>query len=303
MATNYIEDGVNMTMPTITGAVSGEAFVVGDYLPCVLLKDASTVSPYNASVKTQGVFDLSVKAHDGGSNTAVAVGDLLYWTDKDTPLDLDSSEGPFGIALEVIASGLTATIKVMLIPKAIIPGTVVAADLGAASVETAKLDDLAVTAAKLAANAVETAKILDASVTSAKLAADTIQYATVEVTSEELLALNATEKELVGELGAGTAIEFISAVMFLDYGSAAYANNGILTIRETDDSGTAVSEAVDLADFLAKEADTILFVSPLSADYTMLANVPLVLSMATGESITGDSPVTVKIAYRVHDFT
>lgn len=116
-------------MPTVTGAESGDAFVVGGYLPCVLLTDAATASPYNATVQTEGVFDLSCKAHDGTSNSAIAVGDMLYWTDKDTALDKDSSEDPFGIALEAVTSGETATINVMLIPKAAVPGDVAIADL------------------------------------------------------------------------------------------------------------------------------------------------------------------------------
>src|SRR6056297_2466434 len=100
MATNFISDGKKMEMATVTGGESGDAFVIGGYLPCVLLTDAETANPYNATVQTEGVFDLSVKGHDGNTNAAVSAGDLLYWTDKDTALDLDSSEDPFGIALE-----------------------------------------------------------------------------------------------------------------------------------------------------------------------------------------------------------
>jgi predicted RecA/RadA family phage recombinase len=129
MATNYIRDGKKMVMATVTGAESGDAFVVGGYLPCVLLTDAGTASPYNATVQTEGVFDLSVKGEDGSGNAAVAVGDMLYWTDKDTDLNKDSSEDPFGIALEAVTSGETATINVLLIPKATVPGDITIADL------------------------------------------------------------------------------------------------------------------------------------------------------------------------------
>jgi len=123
MATNFVRDGKKMQMPTVTGAESGDAFVVGGYLPCVLLTDAETASPYNAIVQTEGVFDLSVKGEDGSGNTAVAVGDLLYWTDKDTALNKDSSEDPFGIALEAVGSGETDTINVLLVPKAVMPAS------------------------------------------------------------------------------------------------------------------------------------------------------------------------------------
>jgi predicted RecA/RadA family phage recombinase len=129
MAKNFVRDGKKMQMPTVTGAESGDAFVVGGYLPCVLLTDAGTASPYNATVQTEGVFDLSVKGEDGSGNAAVAVGDMLYWTDKDTALNKDSSEDPFGIALEAVGSGETDTINVLLIPKATVPGDITIADL------------------------------------------------------------------------------------------------------------------------------------------------------------------------------
>ena len=149
MATNFIQNGKNMVMPTVTGAESGDAFVVGDYLPCVLLTDAETTGTYDATVQTEGVFDLSVKGHDGSSNAAISVGDLVYWTDKDTALDVDTSESPFGIALEAVGSGETETIKVLLTPKAVMPASVGTSDLEAAAVETAKIKDKNVTGAKL----------------------------------------------------------------------------------------------------------------------------------------------------------
>jgi len=149
MATNFIRDGKKMQMATVTGAESGDAFVVGGYLPCVLLGDASTTSPYNATVQTDGVFDISAYAHDGSSNSAIAVGDMLYWTDKDTALNKDSSEDPFGIALEAVTAGETDTINVLLVPKAVMPGTVGTSDLEAAAVETAKIKDDNVTIEKL----------------------------------------------------------------------------------------------------------------------------------------------------------
>lgn len=141
MATNFIRDGKKMQMPTVTGAESGDAFVVGGYLPCVLLTDAETASPYNATVQTEGVFDLSVKGEDGSGNAAVSVGDMLYWTDKDTALNKDSSEDPFGIALEAVGSGETDTINVLLVPKAVMPASVGTSDIEAKAVTGAKLAD------------------------------------------------------------------------------------------------------------------------------------------------------------------
>jgi predicted RecA/RadA family phage recombinase len=114
MATNFVRDGKKMQMPTATGAKSGDAFVIGGSLPCVLLTDAEAAAPYNATVQTEGVFDLSVTGEDGTGSSAVVVGDMLYWTDKDTALNKDSSKDAFGIALEAVGSGETDTINVLL---------------------------------------------------------------------------------------------------------------------------------------------------------------------------------------------
>jgi len=230
----------------------------------------------NVSVDMRGVYDLSVKGINDDGNSAVVIGDEIYYVVGDTPVLSKKKSGVFfGYALEAVVSGATTTIEVLQSDSTV--------NIGAAAVTTAMLEDNAAT--------------------SAKLAEDTIQTATIEVSAAEIKAINAAPKTLVAAQGAGTYIEFISAVMFLDYGSAAYANNGILGVYETNSDGTVVSDTVALNDFLAKTADTVKFVPPVAADYSMTANVPLVLTMATGESITGDSPVTVHITYRVHDFS
>ncbi len=59
---------------------------------------------------------VSVKAVNGGGNSAVAVGDALYYVDADTPVLSKKTSGTFfGYALEAITSGSTATIKVLMV--------------------------------------------------------------------------------------------------------------------------------------------------------------------------------------------
>lgn len=92
------------------------------------------------------VATLSVKAIDGSGNSAVAVGDALWYVDADTPALSKKSAGYFfGIALEAINSGATATIKVMHMPS---PGT---GTLAAGSIGSTQLAANGVTAAKLTA--------------------------------------------------------------------------------------------------------------------------------------------------------
>jgi len=63
-----------------------------------------------------GVYDLSVKGHDGSSNSAVAVGQCLYGNNSQAYLDKDTSKTFVGIALETVSSGSTSTIMVDISP-------------------------------------------------------------------------------------------------------------------------------------------------------------------------------------------
>lgn len=59
---------------------------------------------------------MSAKAVNDGGNSAIAVGDLLYYVDADTPVISKKATGGifFGIATSVLASSETGTVKVML---------------------------------------------------------------------------------------------------------------------------------------------------------------------------------------------
>jgi predicted RecA/RadA family phage recombinase len=66
----------------------------------------------NTTVALDGVFKLSVKG-TSGSNAAITAGDKIYYVTGDTPkLSVTTSGVLFGIALENVSSGATATIKV-----------------------------------------------------------------------------------------------------------------------------------------------------------------------------------------------
>src|SRR6056297_3112139 len=134
MATNYIQPGESLRIGTANGAASGDPMVLGGYLPCVLLTDAESDSPYEATVATQGIFDLSVEAVDDDGNSAVSVGDAIYYTSGDDPVLNKKNSGEFfGVALEDITSGSTDTINILLRPAAG-PGAV-DEDILAASVQ------------------------------------------------------------------------------------------------------------------------------------------------------------------------
>jgi predicted RecA/RadA family phage recombinase len=113
MATNFIQDGKKMFLAVTTGYDSGDPEVIGN-LHGVLLTDAD--SDDNAAVDLgPAVYDLSVNAIDAGGNSAVAIGDKLYFTRADTiKLSKKNTGTFFGIALEAITSGSDDTINVLV---------------------------------------------------------------------------------------------------------------------------------------------------------------------------------------------
>lgn len=89
---------------------SGDPVLVGQ-MPGVAI-DAEDSSG-NTTIDFGGVYNLSVKGIDGGGNSAVAVGDIIYYVTGDTPVLSKKNSGVrFGYALATVTSGGTATIAV-----------------------------------------------------------------------------------------------------------------------------------------------------------------------------------------------
>lgn len=108
--------------------------------------EGGNASGYTSVYFGPGVFDMSVKGVDGSGNSAVAVGDALWYVDADTPKLSKKATGYFfGFALETVNSGSTATIRVYHVPS---PGS---GSLAAGSIGTTQLAANGVTAAKLTA--------------------------------------------------------------------------------------------------------------------------------------------------------
>lgn len=112
MAKNYIQDGEKLLLTVTAGKKSGEPVAVGQ-ITGVALVDADANN--KTTVDTEKVYDLSVKAIDGGGNSAVTVGDAIYYVEADTPnLSKKNTGVLFGYALEAINAGATDTINVKL---------------------------------------------------------------------------------------------------------------------------------------------------------------------------------------------
>jgi hypothetical protein len=116
LAKNKVQEFVNIhNFPVDSGVVSSDPVMVSD-LPGVA--ETSRDSDGYANIKHPGglVYDLSVKAINASGNSAVAVGDKIYYTAADTPKLSKKATGDFyGYAMEAITAGSTATIEVLIL--------------------------------------------------------------------------------------------------------------------------------------------------------------------------------------------
>lgn len=129
-----------------------------------------------------------------------------------------------------------------------------------------------------------------------------LQETSVTITTAQVKALYTTPIELIAAPGAGYAVVLDSAVVFLDYATTKYdgiAAGEDLNIRYTDGSGALVA-TIETDPFLASEADALRYVQPTTAAALIpVEDAALVLYMASGNIATGDSPLKLKLYYRV----
>lgn len=132
-------------------------------------------------------------------------------------------------------------------------------------------------------------------------------YVDVVVSSAELLALNATPKELVPAPGENKYLEFRGAVIQKPTGTAyaGIAAGEDLAVRYTDGSGldVGVCEATGFLDQTTAQVRHVLpqtgaLAAGTVSDFTPAINAALVLHMLVGEIITGDSDLNIRVFYR-----
>lgn len=134
----------------------------------------------------------------------------------------------------------------------------------------------------------------------------------VEITNAEIKALNGTPKELVAAPGANKLIEFLGAVLLLNYGSNVLTETGgddNLGIEYNDGTGSPVCTAIEATGFMDEDADQMMKAVPIVLAGTIAAatniNKNLVLinnGDEYGGNATADTTMTVMISYRILDF-
>lgn len=127
----------------------------------------------------------------------------------------------------------------------------------------------------------------------------------VLVSSAELLALNATPKTLVPAPGANLALIFEGATVHKPAGTAygGIAAGEDLAVKYTNGAGAELGQG-EATGFLDQTTAQLRHIRPHTAasaisSITPVANAALVLHMLVGEITTGDSPLHVRVFYRV----
>jgi len=111
---NYVqdEDIITIAVSHPSAPTSGSPVRIGAFCGVAI---ADKQSDGTTVVQVTGVVNVSVKGVDGAGNSAVAVGDKIYYVDADTPVLSKKSTGTFfGYALGTVSSGATAAINVLL---------------------------------------------------------------------------------------------------------------------------------------------------------------------------------------------
>jgi hypothetical protein len=128
------------------------------------------------------------------------------------------------------------------------------------------------------------------------------------ITSTQLLALNAIPQELVGGPGATKALIFEGAIVHKPAGTAyaGVAGGEDLAIRYVNGSGEDVG-VVETTGFLDSTGAQTRYMRPQTgalaagtvSEVIPIDNGALVLHLLVGEVTTGDSPLHLRVFYRV----
>jgi hypothetical protein len=145
-----------------------------------------------------------------------------------------------------------------------------------------------------------TAEYAADSVTPAKLDPMVLKYVDITITSAQLLALNATARQVIAAPGAGLAIVPIGVLAYKAAGTAyaGIASGEDISFKYTNSSGAEVAQ-METTGFLDQTTAQARWAYPSAANLTPVANAAVVAHLLTGEITTGDSDLKLRLFYRV----
>ena len=161
---------------------------------------------------------------------------------------------------------------------------------------------------------VDTGKVLvDETVTatgglSSGTAADSFIYTdTVACNNACIKGLRAGPKELVAAPGANKFIEFVNAVLILNYGANVLTESADNMVIEYATSGQDITAAIEATGFIDAAADQMAFVVPAGIATVAAANVSnkaiQLFNTGDGEyagNAGNDTTMAIKVSYRIH---
>jgi hypothetical protein len=179
--------------------------------------------------------------------------------------------------------------------------------IGANTVTTAMIQNLAITTALINTGAVTTAKIADAAVTSAKLDPTTIQYAAVALTSAQIKAMYTTPVQIIAAPTAGKLIRIKEVTVDYSFLTAQYTGGGVTNLQydsTANGAGTAASATIAAATINAWAANNTLGLAGDLADSASTTTVGkgIYISNKTGVFATGSGTINLVVAYNVFTF-
>jgi hypothetical protein len=140
-----------------------------------------------------------------------------------------------------------------------------------------------------------------------RMSSDNLNIVTVAITNAQMLTLRASPVTLVTAQGAGTVVELVGGMLFLDASGAVYTEStDNLAIRYVDGSGIQVSQDIESTGFVTvadEMATSVLAKKDAIATDAQCVNQVLVLhNTGDGELGGGNAAneMTCKISYRVH---
>ena len=127
------------------------------------------------------------------------------------------------------------------------------------------------------------------------------------ITSAQVKAIRATPIAVVPAPGLGKSLEFVSALLQLNYGTNAFTGPQNLAVRYKDGASAQVSQNITGAGFIDQAGDMVTSAAAkvdAIATRAVAENQPLVLHNIGAGEIAGnaanDSLLHVKVFYRVH---
>ena len=243
-----------------------------------------TVTPYGGSSTTYNAPNVFVYSSPNDAVATIIAAD--YFLDQYASLAVNDiiwgsgTDGAFAVQVTAVSSS-TVTVESMGLTT---------------SIGTANIQDGAVTTAKLDSNAV----------TSSKIDTAVLQYATVSITAAEFNGMYAAPKALIAAAGANTLILVDRIALLMTYGSAAFANGGVVAAQydsTVHGAGVLATNSQQASDFFATASDAFQFIGASGNDsdilFTAGVNKGIYLSNATGAFDTGDSTFVAHVWYKV----